>query len=41
MRSFVVFSTGNDWKWGSQDGGSGSIGYVYEVNESSGIVQVL
>lgn len=31
---------GKDWKWGSQDGGSGNIGYVYEVNELNGVVKV-
>ena len=32
---------GKDWKWGTQDGGSGSVGYVYDVNELTGIAKVI
>ncbi|CAB3980321.1 E3 ubiquitin- ligase HERC2 [Paramuricea clavata] len=31
---------GKDWKWGDQDGGSGSKGYVYDVSELTGVCKV-
>lgn len=27
--------TGVDWEWGDQDGGQGSVGVVYRVNDSA------
>ena len=32
--------SGKDWKWGDQDGGSGSKGYVYDVSELTGVCKV-
>lgn len=29
----IIISTGPDWEWGDQDGGEGSIGVVYRVND--------